>query len=185
MALILALSFTGCNIEPNVATASYEYDDFTISLEQIVNRDDEIQIDVTLTLPDGMVWGDIVEDPIPDDSTTFVMVRSYGYMLFQQHMTEDDVLDKPHVEIINDTAYLAQYHGVNYYPSSKTTGVYFDANTATTTLCTPLDKVDVSKPDMSLVLPTVEIHYDVVTEDAIVLKEFEGPFILNWEAVYE
>ena len=183
--IILALILTGCNKEPNKATASYEYDGFTISLEQIVNSDDELQIDVTLTLPEGTTWGDLVEDPNPDDTTTYVMGITYGYILFQQHMSEDDLLDKPHIEIVNDTAYMAQHNGVDYYPSSRTTGVYFDTNTVQSTFFVPIEKIDVSKPNMSFVLPLYELRYSVVKEEDIVLKTFEGPFILNWEAVYE
>ena len=68
--IILALILTGCNKEPNKATASYEYDDFTISLEQIVNSDDEIQVDVTLTLPARVTWGNLIDVEIFDGTSS-------------------------------------------------------------------------------------------------------------------
>ena len=185
VALLIMALLTGCDKEPNKAIASYGYDDFTISLEQIVNSDKEMQVDVTLTLPEGTTWGDIVEDPNPNDTTTFVMVQTYGYILFQQYMTDDNVLDKPHIEIINDEVYMEQHNGVNYYPSSRTTGVYFDTNTVHSTFFVPMEKIDVNNSKMSLVFPLFEVRYSVVKEEDIVLKTFEGPFILNWEAVYE
>lgn len=183
--IILALILTGCNKEPNKATASYEYDDFTISLEQIVNSDDEIQVDVTLTLPARVTWGNLLDDPIPDDEVDSIVIMTHAYHLFQHHMTEADLQGRTYDEIHNDKAYMVQYSGVEYFPAFRTGGVEYTTNTVKGTFLIPIEKVDVNNSKMSLVLPFYEARYMSVGNEDIILNTFEGPFILNWEAVYE
>jgi hypothetical protein len=74
---------------------------------------------------------------------------------------------------------------VDYYPTFRTAGVKYTTNTAKSTFLIPLDKVDVNNPKMSLVLPLYQAQYMSSGNEDIILNTFEGPFILNWEAVYE
>ena len=88
MIVVLMILCCGCAKESqNVATATFDYEPFDISLEQTVNRDDEMQVKVTLTLPEGVTWGDIIADPVPDDDIESVLVVTYSYNLFQSHLT--------------------------------------------------------------------------------------------------
>jgi hypothetical protein len=74
---------------------------------------------------------------------------------------------------------------VEYFPAFRTGGVEYTTNTVKGTFLIPIEKVDVNNSKMSLVLPFYEARYMSVGNEDIILNTFEGPFILNWEAVYE
>lgn len=184
--LICVMLFpVGCAKEQPVTTAVFEYEPFSIQLEQTVNQDDEIQVNVKLVLPEGTTWGDIVSDPVHDDENSMVILRTNAYNLFQSPLTEEDIAGKLYDEIIEDTDFMEQYNGIREYPGYQTSGVSFDADFAQSTFTFSKDEVDTENTVLCLVLPHYEIIYhDNSNSDSIVLKQFEGPFILNWEAVY-
>ena len=188
MIVVLMILCCGCAKESqNVATATFDYEPFDISLEQTVNRDDEMQVKVTLSLPEGTTWGDIIADPVPDDDIESVLVLTYAYNLFQSHLT-DDILgeQRGYEEIQADTAFMEQYNGLEEYPHMQTTAVTFNTSTSTVIFKFDKDELDLGNPQMCLVLPYYKVKYadiEDTTDDYI--HEFDGPFILNWEAVYE
>lgn len=188
MIVVLMILCCGCAKESqNVATATFDYDPFDISLEQTVNRDDEMQVKVTLTLPEGVTWGDIIADPVPDDDIESVLVLTYAYNLFQSHLTEDILGERRgYEEIQADTAFMEQYNGLEEYPHMQTTAVTFNTSTSTVIFKFDKDELDLGNPQMCLVLPYYKVKYADIEDTADdYIHEFDGPFILNWEAVYE
>ena len=89
-------------------------------------------------------------------------------------------------EIQADTAFMEQYNGLEEYPHMQTTAVTFNTSTSTVIFKFDKDELDLGNPQMCLVLPYYKVKYadiEDTTDDYI--HEFDGPFILNWEAVYE
>ena len=111
----------------------------------------------------------------------------YAYNLFQSHLTEDILGERRgYEEIQADTAFMEQYNGLEEYPHMQTTAVTFNTSTSTVIFKFDKDELDLGNPQMSLVLPYYKVKYadiEDTTDDYI--HEFDGPFILNWEAVYE